>query len=201
MWRVAWAAVTIAAAAAVPGAAQRTTVPPTGKVSTAAACAADLGAGLKSHRHFCDIAIGARPADGVAMTIPRHTGGATLRFDLHNRFTTPAADTPPAVGFARQEAIVAIVRATGAVIDRVAASSEIRTMQDLFDRLPGTGPGGVKAIAPGRATPIVVAIPAGVSSLGIVGVRLTVLTRGGTEVFDSPGRPVAIVSNLRIEYQ
>jgi hypothetical protein len=36
--------------------------------------------------------------------------------------------------------------------------------------------------------------------VGVVGVRLTVLTRSGEETFEAPGRPVAIVSNLRIQY-
>jgi hypothetical protein len=40
-----------------------------------------------------------------------------------------------------------------------------------------------------------------VSEIGIVGVRLEVLTRNGRDTFDTPGRPVAIVSNLRIEYR
>jgi hypothetical protein len=44
-------------------------------------------------------------------------------------------------------------------------------------------------------------IPAGVSTVGVVGARLKVLTRlNGAETFDTPGRPVAIVSNLRLEY-
>jgi hypothetical protein len=38
--------------------------------------------------------------------------------------------------------------------------------------------------------------------VGIVGNRLQTLTRaGGDEVFETPGRPVAIVSNLRLEYR
>jgi hypothetical protein len=59
----------------------------------------------------------------------------------------------------------------------------------------------VKAVAPGPAEPIRFTIPAGVSTVGIVGTRLEVLTRAtGTQTFETPGRPVAIVSNLRLDY-
>ena len=37
------------------------------------------------------------------------------------------------------------------------------------------------------------------TAVGIVGVRLRVTTRLGSQTFDSPGRPVAIVSNVRLE--
>jgi hypothetical protein len=46
-----------------------------------------------------------------------------------------------------------------------------------------------------------VTIPAGVTAIGVVGTRLAVLTRVNQEVFDTPGRPVAVVSNLRLEYR
>jgi len=45
-----------------------------------------------------------------------------------------------------------------------------------------------------------VTIPVGVTSVGIIGVRLEVLTRLGKQVYDTPGRPVGIVSNIRVEY-
>jgi hypothetical protein len=44
-------------------------------------------------------------------------------------------------------------------------------------------------------------VPAGLPSVGLVGTRLSVLTRANQDVFDTPGRPVAIVSNLRLEYR
>ena len=52
------------------------------------------------------------------MTIPAHTGTATLMFDLHNRFTAPATATDPAQAFQRHSVIVAVVEPTGDVIDR-----------------------------------------------------------------------------------
>jgi hypothetical protein len=186
--------------------AQRATAPPRlpgSRVSTARTCAASLGTGLKSRRTFCDVIIAAAPKDSVAITIPAHNGTATLMFDLHNRFPLPAVASVPGMAFARHEAIVSIVKGDGAVIARAAVVHEFRTVSDLFDQITGGGrPGGVKAVAPGPAEPVRFTIPSGISTIGIVGSRLQVLTRaGGDEVFETPGRPVAIASNVRLEYR
>jgi hypothetical protein len=45
-----------------------------------------------------------------------------------------------------------------------------------------------------------VPIPPGLTSVGIVGIRLDVLTAAGSDSFDTPGRPIAIVSNMQVEY-
>ena len=80
-------------------------------------------------------------------------------------------------------------------------SCEFRTVQDLFDRISGGGRlGGVKSVAPGQAESVRVTIPPNVDAVGIVGVRLQLLSRSVSDTFDAPGRPIAIVSNLRIEY-
>jgi hypothetical protein len=173
------------------------------RVTTEAACAASLGAGLESRRTFCDVLIGATGADSVAMSVPPHTGASTLLFDLHNRFTVPVADASAAEAFARHEAIVSVVTPAGDVLGRAAVVREFRTMDDLFDRLGGGGrPGGMKGVAPGLPEPARFIIPVGVQAVGIVGSRLTVLTpANGLQTFDTPGRPVALISHLRIEYQ
>jgi len=172
-----------------------------GRVSTDAQCAADLGTGVKSRRTFCDVLVANTPAGSVMMTIPRHIGAATLHFDLHNRFTVPALAVPPLLAFARHEAVVSVIQPTGDVIGRAAVVREFRSVSDLFDQIGGGGrPGGVKAVAPGPAEAVRFTIPAGVSTIGLVGVRLKVLTRSGEEAFEAPGRPVAIVSNLRVQY-
>ena len=177
-------------------AAGRAAVP---KVSTAVKCAADLGLGVKSGRRFCDVIIAGTAADSIAVTIPAHRGVAKLYFDLHNRFALPPDAAPPAQIFTRNSAIVAVV-GPKAEIGRGASVSEFRTGADLFDRIAGGGTGGVKSVGPGPATPIEMTIPAGSSAVGIIGVRLEVLTRLGKQTYDTPGRPVAIVSNLRVEY-
>ncbi len=137
------------------------------------------------------------------MTIPPHTGTATLRFDLHNRFTIPAlAGVSGPLVFARQEALVSVVRPGGGLIGHAAVVREFRSIADLFDELEGTErPGGMKAIAPGQPESVQFTVPAGVSTVGIVGTRLKIVTRAGAETVDTPGRPVALVSNLRIEYR
>jgi hypothetical protein len=170
---------------------------PAHKFITESQCPSDLGKGVKSKRTFCDITASTDPAKGLSLRIPPHTGASTLRFDLHNRFAVAGKTLP----FARASALVAVLNANGgAVIDRAAVVSELREELDLFDRIVGTGPGGTKTVAPGRPQPATISIPATVSAISIVGVRVELTTKAGSETFSSPGRPVAIVSNLRLEY-
>jgi hypothetical protein len=171
------------------------------KLTEAVVCAGPLGAGAKSGRAFCDAIIASTGAGSVAMEIPRHTGTATLMFDLHPRIHVQPGAVDPAQAFARHSALVAVVGPTGTVIERAALVKEYRTTNDLFDRLVGTLPGGVKAIAPGMPESIRVTIPAGISAIGIVGVRLEVMTRALRANYDQPGMPIAIVSNARIQYK
>ena len=172
------------------------------RVSAAIECAASLGDGLKSRRAFCDVLIATTPAASVLMSIPPHTGETTLQFDLHNRFTLPAVSVAGPLTFARHEAVVAVIRPAGAPIRRAAVAREFRTVADLFDQIGGgSRPGGAKAIAPGPPESIVVQLPAAVSAVGIVGVSLKVRTWATEETFDTPGRPVAMVSNVRVQYR
>lgn len=176
---------------------------PGSRVSTDSQCAADLGTGVKSKRRFCDVIVSAVPAESVTVPLPARTGTATLLFDLHNRFTVPVVTGQPLLAYQRHEAVVTVIRPNGVVISKAAAIREFRATTDLFDLIAGGGrPGGYKAIAPGPAESIRVAIPAGLTSVGITGLRLSVRTSAaGPEVFDTPGRPVAILSNVRVEYR
>jgi hypothetical protein len=173
------------------------------RVSTASECAASLGVGVKSKRTFCDVVITSAPAESVNVPLPERTGGATLLFDLHNRFTVPVVTGQPLLAFQRHEALAAVIRPNGVILGKAAAIREFRATVDLFDVIAGGGrPGGVKAVAPGPAESIRVAIPTGVTSVGITGLRLSVRTNmSGPDVFDTPGRPVAMVSNVRVEYR
>jgi hypothetical protein len=180
---------------------RRTSRPPAFKVSQDAKCPANLGTGIKSSRVFCDVLVADKAADGIVMTIPRHRGTSTLHFDLHNRFTVTPDAVQPVQAFARNAAVVAVLNPKNEIIGRGATMTEFRGAGDLFDRIAGgAGPGGVKAVAPGVPTPIDVTIAATLSSVSIVGVRVEVTNRLGAQTFDTPGRPVAIVSNLRIYY-
>ena len=173
---------------------------PARRTITTVTCAADLGTGAKSGRRFCDVVIAKASSQSVTMVIPPHTGASTLRFDLHNRFTVPLGAPNPEQAFSRNAAMVAVVRSTGETIAHAAVVGEFRTAQDLFDRISGVGPGGLKAVAPGPAEPYEVTVPSTVSAIGITGVRVEVTTRAGRAIHDVEGRPVAIVSNLRIDY-
>jgi hypothetical protein len=194
--RLAIAAVILAGAVAVLPA-QRGT-----RLSTAVQCAGELGAGVKTKRTFCDVLSGASPADSIAVAIPRHTGPATLLLDLHNRFTVPAILVPGALTYSRHEAIVGVMRPTGEMIGKAAVVREFRDMTDLFDQIGGGArPGGVIAVSPGPAEAIHIAVPAGIDAVGIVGISLKLTSRTNAEVYDTPGRPIAIVSNVRVQYR
>jgi hypothetical protein len=176
---------------------------PGSRLTTQHVCAASLGTGVRSRRAFCDVISSATPAESVVMTIPSHTGPATLFFDLHNRFGVPVVSGFPGASYTRHEAVVRVVGADGAVIGRAAVIREFRTTSDLFDQIGGGGrPDGAKGIAPGPPEAVRIVIPAAVTTVGIVGELLRVRTAtGGDDTFDAPGRPVAIVSNVRLEYR
>jgi hypothetical protein len=167
-------------------------------------CAAVLGAGVKTDRDFCDVIIGGDAKDSITAALPAHTGTATVTIDLHNRFTVPgSASTPPMLAYARHQAAVSVIAPSGDVLGRAIVAREFRTDANLFDKITGgAGPGGVKSIAPGPVETVEFTVPANVSSIGIVGTRLKVLARvGGEQVFDTPGRPIAIVSRVQVEYR
>ena len=50
-------------------------------------CPSLIGMGVKTIRSFCDVPAGREPAQGIVITLPPHTGDATLTFDLHARHT------------------------------------------------------------------------------------------------------------------
>ena len=198
-WAVLAGAVCVSATLlAAPG--QRAT--PRGRaatVSTTAKCAADLGLGVTSARRFCDVIVATKAADSIAIAIPPHRGPAKLLFDLHNRVAARPETGQAAQTFARNSSVIAVI-GPKTEIARAAAVSEFRTLADMFDRIGGGGAGGVKAVGPGPGTPVDITIPPGMNAVGIVGVRLEVVTRLGRQSYDTPGRPIAIVSNIRAEY-
>jgi len=174
---------------------------PVTRALSSADCAADQGVGVKSKRRFCDVIIASTARESVSIALPAHSGPATLLFDLHNRFRVPPAGVDPALAFARHTGVIAVIRLTGEVIERAAVSREYRSPADLFDRLAGAGRGAPpKAIAPGQAQAVRVTIPAGVTAIGIVGTRLEEWSATGRGASDAPNRPIAMVSNLRLEF-
>jgi hypothetical protein len=170
-------------------------------VTTAFSCSVDLGVGIKSKRKFCDIVISTLTKEGVTMMIPPHTGTTTLRFDLHNRYTLGTAAATPAQMYARQTAIVTVLDQAGVSVGKAAVSRELRTEVDLFDRIAGgIGPDGAIAVAPGRPEPVVIELPESVTLISVVGVSIEATSVIEQGTFTTPGRPVAVGSNFRIEY-
>jgi hypothetical protein len=164
-------------------------------------CPETLGTGVRTGASFCFVLAGADPAAGVLVTIPPHAGPATLVFDLHNRHTFSEEDVRAGRGFAKYTAVIGVLTMNKDLLSRGAVQTEFRTAADLYDRITGgAGPGGVKAVAPlGRET-VSVTIPAGVDTVSLLGEVLDATTAAGRETA-TPGRTVAIVSNVRVEYR
>jgi hypothetical protein len=164
-------------------------------------CPESLGTGVRTGAGYCFVIAGRDPAQGVTIAIPPHTGDATLRFDLHNRHTYSEEQTRAGRGFARYTAIIGVLTMKGDLIDRAGVQSEFRSARDVYERISGgAGPGGVKAVAPVGDEPISITIPAGVDQVSLLGEVLDAFTPAGRESA-SPGRPVAIVSKVMIEYR
>ena len=80
--------------------------------------------------------------------------------------------------------------------------SEFRKASDLVDRVSGgAGPGGVKAVAPTGTESIVITIPEAEDAVSLLGEKLTVERIDGTATYSSPGRPIAVINNVMIEYR
>jgi len=154
------------------------------------------------NRILCDVRdFGSDPAQGVLVTVPPHTGPATLLFDIHNRHTYSDEDIRAGRGFAKYTAVIGILTLKGELLSRGAVQSEFRTARDLYDRVSGgAGPGGVKAVAPLGREEVSVPIPAGVDEVSLLGEVLDATTAAGRETA-TPGRTVAIISNVRVEYR
>ena len=88
------------------------------------------------------------------------------------------------------------------LIERAVVQSEFRTEKDLFDRISGgAGPGGVKAVAPSGDEFITIELPADVvDQVSVLGEKLSVMRPDGTDNFNSPGRPIATISNVMLEF-
>ena len=165
-------------------------------------CPSILGNGLSTQRLYCDVLAGTDPAAGLRVTIPAHTGAATLSFTLHNRHTYSESDVKAGRGFARYTATLRMATGDGTPVGQAVVRGEVRTDKDLIERIGGgAGPGGAKAVAPTGAERIVVTLPAGANEVLIVGERLAVERLDGTEVVSAPGRPLAVISQVEIEDQ
>jgi hypothetical protein len=164
-------------------------------------CAEPLGTGVRSKASYCFVLAGRDPAQGVVIAVPPHTGEATLMFDLHNRHTYSEEEMRAGRVYAKYSAVIGMLTMESELLARAAVQSEFRHARDLHERISGgAGPGGVKAVAPIGREQIIVAIPERITQVSLLGELLDATTPAGREVA-APGRPVALVSNVRVEYR
>ena len=200
--RVPWwsrpAAVVLLAAAVPPAAGGQTRLVESVEVR----CPSVLGIGVETDLVFCDVLAQQDPALGIIVVLPPRRGEATLSFNLHNRHTYSADDVRRSRAYARYLAEVAVASPARARRGRRFGGNEFRTAADQFGRVAGgAGPEGVKAIAPTGLERVSVTIPADLGRVVIVGQTLEVtLFDGALERIWSPGRPVAVISEVQLEY-
>lgn len=166
-------------------------------------CPSPLGTGVNTHVTYCDVLTGRDPAAGIVITIPPHQGDVTLTFDLHNRHTYSEEQMKDKrTAYARYTASIGALTADNTLISRAAVQSEFRTAADLLDRIDGgAGPSGLKAVAPVGVESITLTVPAAENQVSILGEKLMVERADGNANYSSAGRPIAIISNIMIEYR
>ena len=166
------------------------------------ACPSLLGDGVRTRRPFCDVLTGRDPAAGIIIELPPHTGPVTLTFELHNRHTYSEELIKTNRAYRHYTATIGVLTANNTLLTRAVVQNEFRTAADVVDRVSGgAGPGGVKAVAPTGTESISVEIPATEATVSILGEKLTVVRVDGTDTFSAPGRPVAIISNVMLQYR
>jgi hypothetical protein len=175
---------------------------PLTKVAPDVKCPTPLGVGLTTKLSFCDVMTGRDPSAGVLIPLPPHKGPVTLTFDLHNRHMYSDEQMKANRAHARYTATVGVLTMDNTLISRAVVQNEFRKATDLVDRIGGgAGPGGVKAVAPTGDEPITITIPESEDQVSILGEKLTYERFDGSATYTSPGRPVAIISNVLIEYR
>jgi hypothetical protein len=146
---------------------------------------------------------GRDPKEGVIINIPPHRGPVTLTFELHNRHTYSEELIKAKRAFRQYTATIGVLTMDNTLVDRAVIQSEFRTAADLFDRVEGgAGPGGVKAVAPTGVELISMQLPddAG-EQVSILGEHLKVKRPDGDDLFTTPGRPIATISSVTLEYR
>lgn len=164
-------------------------------------CPTPLGSGATTGRAYCDVMSGRDPAEGILIPFPPHRGAVTLRFDLHNRHTYSEEQVKAGRAFASYTATIGVLAMDNTLLSRAVVQNEFRTASDLIERVGGgAGPSGLKAVAPTGTEHIVLSIPAEEQQVSILGEKLTVERQDGVANYTSAGRPVAVISNVTLEY-
>ena len=202
MWLALGALVSGAAAQARQRPATRQAAPPVKTESAALECPHVLGQGVATQRTFCDIEANADPLKGALVRLPPHRGPATLSFDLHNRHMYSAELVDSGRGYTRATATIGVLALDRTLVARAVVQTEFRRAADLLDRIAaGAGLSGVKAVAPIGSEPVTVEIPDGIDVVSILGEKVVVVRAEGTETIAGASRPIALVSNVKVQYR
>ena len=177
-------------------------LPPPMNVAPDMTCPAPLGVGVTTKATYCDVMAGRDPAAGILIRLPPHKGPVTLTFDLHNRHTYSEEQTKANRAYSRYTATIGVLTMDNTLVSRAVVQNEFRKATDLIERVGGgAGPGGVKAVAPTGTEAISITIPEPEEAVSILGEKLTVDRIDGSATYSSPGRPIAVISNVMIEYR
>ena len=164
-------------------------------------CPTPLGIGATTKRHYCDVLSGRDPAAGILIPLPAHRGPVTLSFDLHNRHTYSEEQMKAKRAYARYTSTIGVLTMDNTLISRAVVQNEFRTVKDLVERIGGgAGPGGLKAVAPTGTEHIIITIPEEEQEVSILGEKLAVERLDGNANYTSVGRPIAVISNVMLEY-
>ena len=176
---------------------------PLTRIQAQVQCPSELGMGVKTRRAFCDVLTGRDPKDGIIVTIPPHRGPVRLSFELHNRHMYSEELIKARTAFRQYTATIGVLTLDNTLVERAVIQSDFRTARDLYDRIEGgAAPGGVKAVAPAGAEIISIELPADVEDrVSILGESLKVKRPDGDDNFTAPGRPIATISNVMLEYR
>jgi hypothetical protein len=165
-------------------------------------CPTPLGIGINTKREFCDVMSERDPTAGVIIKFPEHKGPVTLTFDLHNRHTYSDEQAKANRAFSRYTASIGVLTMDNTLISRAAVQNEFRKATDFVDRISGgAGPAGIKAVGPTGTESISIVVPENETQVSVLGEKVTVERLDGTATYSSPGRPIAIISNVMIEYR
>jgi hypothetical protein len=166
-------------------------------------CPVTLGQGVRDGVTYCDVLIGRDPAAGIVINFPPHRGPVTLSFDLHNRHTYSEEQIKANRAYHRYTATIGVLALDNTGLSKFYVQNEFRTAADLVDRVSGgSGPGGLKAVAPTGTEHIVMVVTEADAKDGvsILGQQLAVVRVDGSDNFTAPGRPIAVISNVMLEY-
>jgi hypothetical protein len=176
---------------------------PLTRVQAQIQCPSELGIGVKTKRPFCDVLTGRDPKDGILVRVPPHRGPVTLSFELHNRHMYSEELIKAKLAYRQYTATIGVLSMDNTLVSRGVVQSEFRAEGDLYDRIEGgAAPGGVKAVAPTGSEMISIVLPEDVGEdVSILGESLKVRRPDGDDNFIAPGRPIATISNVMLEYR